>query len=90
MKYAVKLPSKDDLTIGPFETYDDAAVWANGSIFSHEPHEIIAMVEPRPDHRPAVRRPMREEVTYGRSIAERDADRKNLEWMIETSKQGKP
>jgi hypothetical protein len=93
--YAVQLTSKDNLTIGTFATYDDAASWLARSIFHHEPHLIIGVISPRPDHRAKsggryVDEPRLVPVEYGRSPDERDRDRQNLDWMIDTMRQGKP
>jgi hypothetical protein len=49
-KFAVKFPAQHESLIGPFETYDIAKVWAERSVFSHGPREIIGMIPPRLDH----------------------------------------
>lgn len=49
--YVIQINSKDDLLIGPFNSYEQAEEFVEDSVFKHDEWEIRAVVPPRADHR---------------------------------------
>lgn len=55
-QFIVKIPDKDDLVIGPFETYEIAEEWHRRSVFRADKAEINLLIGPRPDHEQVIRK----------------------------------